>query len=58
MFNRWGKQVYTSTSRNFSWDGSNMPAGAYYYLIVYTDKRRYKGNVTIAGTTAEWYGWC
>ncbi|GAB2479913.1 hypothetical protein GCM10011375_16630 [Hymenobacter qilianensis] len=48
IFNRWGKQVYTSTSRNFRWDGSNMPAGAYYYLIVYTDKRRYKGNVTIA----------
>ncbi|WP_133273025.1 T9SS type B sorting domain-containing protein [Hymenobacter radiodurans] len=48
IFNRWGKQVYSSTSRTFRWDGSNMPAGAYYYLIVYTDKRRYKGNVTIA----------
>jgi gliding motility-associated-like protein len=48
VFNRWGKQVYSSTSRNFSWDGGNMPAGVYYYMIVYTDKRRYKGNVTIA----------
>jgi gliding motility-associated-like protein len=48
VFNRWGKQVYSSNNRKFSWDGSGYPAGVYYYLIEYTNKRRFKGHVTIA----------
>ncbi len=48
VFNRWGKQVYRSTNRSFSWNGGQMPAGVYYYLIEYTNKRRLKGHLTIA----------
>jgi hypothetical protein len=40
--------VYNSTNRSFSWDGGGYPAGVYYYLVEYTNKRRFKGNVTIA----------
>jgi gliding motility-associated-like protein len=48
VFNRWGASVYRSSSRAFRWDGSGLPAGMYYYLIEYTDKRQIKGHITIA----------
>ncbi len=48
IFNRWGKQVYTSTNRSFSWDGGHLPVGVYYYLIEYSNQRRFRGHVTIA----------
>ncbi|GGF13215.1 gliding motility-associated C-terminal domain-containing protein [Hymenobacter cavernae] len=47
VFNRWGRQVYSSPSRNFQWDGSGLPAGVYYYLIDYSNQRQFKGHVTI-----------
>ncbi|MGY2134853.1 gliding motility-associated C-terminal domain-containing protein [Hymenobacter sp. HD11105] len=48
VFNRWGASVFRSSSRAFRWDGSGLPAGMYYYLIEYTDKRQIKGHITIA----------
>jgi hypothetical protein len=46
VFNRWGKQVYQTVSRDFRWYGNDMPAGVYYYYIKYTNKE-YKGTITI-----------
>ena len=48
IFSRWGNEVYRTANRNLHWDGSGLPAGVYYYLIEYTDKKRFRGTVTIA----------
>ncbi|MGV3639294.1 MAG: gliding motility-associated C-terminal domain-containing protein [Adhaeribacter sp.] len=45
IYNRWGTQVYESTDRTFKWDGSQVTAGVYYYVITYTDKK-FRGTVT------------
>ncbi len=42
IFSRWGQQVYETTDRDFHWGGQGA-AGVYYYLVRYTDGRRYKG---------------
>ncbi|HEX8427871.1 gliding motility-associated C-terminal domain-containing protein [Hymenobacter sp.] len=47
IFTRWGNQVYLSKDRNFKWDGGKQPAGVYFYLIEYTDGRKYKGPITL-----------
>ena len=47
IFSRWGREVYHSSTRAFSWGGAGL-AGTYYYLITYTDGRRYKGWVEVA----------
>jgi len=46
IYNRWGKAVFESKQRDFKWDGGNLPAGAYFYVIDYTSKV-FKGTVTI-----------
>ncbi|MGA0558693.1 gliding motility-associated C-terminal domain-containing protein [Larkinella sp. VNQ87] len=46
IVNRWGKAVFSSTNRNFRWDGGDYPPGQYYYLIQYVN-RSYKGNLTV-----------
>jgi gliding motility-associated-like protein len=46
IYNRWGRVVFKSFSRNFSWTGDNYPTGDYFYLIKYT-KHNYKGHVSI-----------
>jgi len=48
VFSRWGNEVYRTTNRNLHWDGNGQPAGVYYYLIEYSDKKRFRGTVTIA----------
>ncbi|HEX8349381.1 MAG TPA: gliding motility-associated C-terminal domain-containing protein [Hymenobacter sp.] len=48
IFSRWGNEVYRLNNRNLHWDGGGLPAGVYYYLIEYTDKKRFRGTVTIA----------
>jgi len=45
IFNRWGKQVYQSTTRQFKWDGNDVTDGVYFYVINYSDKE-FKGTVT------------
>jgi gliding motility-associated-like protein len=42
IFTRWGQQVYTSPERSFSWGGAGA-AGNYFYLVTYTDGRKFKG---------------
>ena len=42
IFSRWGRLVYQSPSRSFSWGGA-ATSGLYFYLITYTDGRKYKG---------------
>ena len=46
IFSRWGRMVYESGDRNFTWAGENA-AGTYYYLLTYTTGRRYKGWVEV-----------
>jgi gliding motility-associated-like protein len=33
VFNKWGKQVFTSKGYAQPWDGSNVQPGTYYYTI-------------------------
>ena len=42
IFTRWGQQVYESRDRSFAWPGQGS-GGLYYYYVVYTDGRSYKG---------------
>jgi gliding motility-associated-like protein len=46
VFNRWGKEVYFSTERDFAWDGGHYPTGTYYYIIRFSSYS-YKGIITI-----------
>lgn len=46
IYNRWGKEVFKSTDRNFKWFGDGEPAGVYFYLIKYSN-RDYKGSLSI-----------
>ncbi len=46
IYNRWGKEVFSSADRNFKWDGKGEAAGVYYYLIEYSNKE-YKGALSI-----------
>ncbi|GAA4436115.1 hypothetical protein GCM10023188_28820 [Pontibacter saemangeumensis] len=46
IFNRWGKEVYSSTSSNFKWDGKGVNDGIYFYVIDYKTSK-YKGSVTL-----------
>ena len=41
-----GRQVFQSSERGFRWGGAGM-AGSYYYLVRYTDGRRFKGWVEV-----------
>ncbi len=43
---REGANVYTSTDRDFVWDGGDLPGGAYFYMVKFV-KRSYNGVVTI-----------
>ena len=46
IFNRWGKEVYSSTSNTFKWDGKGVNDGVYFYVIDY-QTTTYKGSVTL-----------
>ena len=37
ILNRWGKVLYETSDRHFSWDGGSHPAGVYYYELSYTN---------------------
>ncbi|MBO0359023.1 gliding motility-associated C-terminal domain-containing protein [Hymenobacter sp. BT186] len=47
IFSRWGNLVYQSKDRNFRWDGGQAVPGVYFYLIEYTDGRKFKGPITL-----------
>ncbi|PVY39722.1 PKD domain-containing protein [Pontibacter virosus] len=46
LYNRWGKQVYQASTKDFAWSGEGFPAGVYFYLIK-TETGTYKGSVTL-----------
>lgn len=46
IYNRWGRELFTSRSRDFRWTPVNEAAGVYYYTLKYSHKE-YKGTITI-----------
>lgn len=46
IYNRWGKEVFRSSDRDFKWFPGDTPAGTYYYTIKFTSKE-YKGALTV-----------
>lgn len=46
IYNRWGRPVYESQSREFAWSGLGFPTGMYYYRIFY-GASSYKGWVSL-----------
>lgn len=42
ILNRWGEHVYEANPYHNDWDGGNLPAAVYYYLL---DNRRYKRQI-------------
>lgn len=46
IFNRWGREVYRSTSSQFKWDGKDVNDGVYFYVIDYGTST-YRGSVTL-----------
>ncbi|WP_276372949.1 gliding motility-associated C-terminal domain-containing protein [Chryseolinea sp. H1M3-3] len=52
IFNRWGKRVYESASRDFRWYAEGEVSGMYFYNLKYSDKD-YKGIITLAFDSSE-----
>jgi len=52
IYNRQGQKVYSSIGYPTPWDGTvdgkQLPDGAYFYIIRYTDNQKQTGSVTIA----------
>ena len=46
IYSRWGQPVFKSEARGFEWGGQGV-GGLYYYLVTYTDGRRFKGWVEV-----------
>ena len=46
IYNRWGKEVYTSTDRQFKWYGQGESPGVYFYSIRFSSKE-YRGSLTL-----------
>jgi hypothetical protein len=46
ILNRWGREVFSSTDRNFEWSGEGVSNGVYYFQLKFTD-RIYKGTVSV-----------
>jgi len=47
IFNRWGREVYSSNDRDFKWAPVNEATGVYYYTLRFSD-HEYKGLITVA----------
>lgn len=47
IFNRWGKSVFESGSRDFRWYADGEVSGMYFYQLKYSNKE-YKGIITLA----------
>jgi len=46
IFNRWGKEVFSSNDPEFKWYAEGMPAGVYYYTLYY-NSYSYKGQIYV-----------
>lgn len=53
VFNKWGNEIYKSTSLEEEWDGTQygkpLPSGVYYYILKLnnTDDLQYTGTITL-----------
>ena len=51
IYNRYGKQIYSATNYDNSWDGTYLgnilPTGTYYYILNDGKDQLYKGSVTL-----------
>jgi len=45
IYNRWGREVFSSSDRNFVWNGEKQSSGVYYYHIKYSNEKQYKGTI-------------
>ena len=46
IYSRWGRKVFTSKDRSFSWDGADASPGVYYYAVDFKTIQ-YKGTITL-----------
>lgn len=46
IYNRWGREVFSSTERNFKWYGEGEASGVYFYYIKYSNQA-YRGAITL-----------
>ncbi|MFN2422689.1 MAG: gliding motility-associated C-terminal domain-containing protein [Cryomorphaceae bacterium] len=47
IFNRWGAVVFETTFYNNDWDGDNLPAGTYFYILKIRNGDDFAGPVTL-----------
>lgn len=52
VMNRWGQEVFTSTSASNKWKGQDnegkiLPNGTYYYIVHHNGLEVYKGAITL-----------
>lgn len=48
IFNRWGGVVFETTRYNNDWDGDNLPAGTYFYILKLPNGEDFTGPLTLA----------
>lgn len=48
IFNRWGSVVFETTRYNNDWDGDNLPAGTYFYILKLPNGEEFAGPLTLA----------
>jgi hypothetical protein len=47
IFNRWGGELFTSRDRDFRWLPRNEAMGIYYYTLKFSNKKEYRGTITL-----------
>jgi gliding motility-associated-like protein len=47
IFDRWGKEVYSSSDYANNWDGDNQHGGVYYYIVKTQRGGDYSGNIQL-----------
>lgn len=47
VFNRWGKEVYSSSNYKNTWKPREVPDGTYFYILKLSTGKEYTGNVTL-----------
>lgn len=43
IFDRWGKEVYTTTNYTNNWDGGDQSDGVYFYILTLNTGKKYQG---------------
>ncbi|MBI1287893.1 MAG: T9SS type B sorting domain-containing protein [Flavobacteriales bacterium] len=46
IYNRWGRSVFKSNDLTIDWNGDNVDAGTYFYIITYVDFLQNVGHAT------------